>query len=316
MGVFSTGSKILSRFQGGSAHRRPPLEKYYGYLLAVLIGYALADLAILEFRPAMLPQEAPPARSRRQEGPVQLTRNDLESITVRNIFSDEGKIPPALTAKDQEGGGEGPAVPSQLPLKLMGTIVHINPEKSVASIEISTANKNASFIVGDTIENLARITKIERRRATFQNLNNNRLEYIEIPEDAMISFGLKNKEPQGGAGSEVQKRGENEFVVKRADLDRYTTDLSSILRQARMVPNIVPGGGGTVEGFRFVSIEPGSIFEKLGFRPGDVIKSVNGEPVNSPTKAMEMYQTLRSENSLALGVERDGAGQDFRYQIE
>ena len=83
-----------------------------------------------------------------------------------------------------------------------------------------------------------------------------------------------------------------------------------------MVPNIVPGSGGKIDGFRFVSIQPDSIFSKLGFKPGDIIKSVNDEEVTSPTQAMEMYQSLKSSDQLNLSVTRDGRDETFDYRIE
>jgi general secretion pathway protein C len=70
-----------------------------------------------------------------------------------------------------------------------------------------------------------------------------------------------------------------------------------------------------VAGFRFVSIQPGSIYEKLGFKPDDVIKAVNGEPVNSPTKAMELYQTLKTENKIEMTVERNGRDETMTYTV-
>jgi general secretion pathway protein C len=47
----------------------------------------------------------------------------------------------------------------------------------------------------------------------------------------------------------------------------------------------------------------------------DVIKAVNGEAVNSPTKAMELYNALRSENQISLVIERNGREETFRYNI-
>ncbi|MCB0357383.1 MAG: PDZ domain-containing protein, partial [Bdellovibrionales bacterium] len=102
----------------------------------------------------------------------------------------------------------------------------------------------------------------------------------------------------------------------RGDLDKYTSDLPSILKQARMVPNIIPGSGGKIDGFRFVSIQPDSIFAKLGFKPGDIIKGVNDEAVTSPTQAMEMYQSMKSSDRLNLNISRDGKDEVFDYTIE
>ena len=47
----------------------------------------------------------------------------------------------------------------------------------------------------------------------------------------------------------------------------------------------------------------------------DVIKSVNNEPVNSPTKAMELYNALKSEGKIRLSVERNGREETFNYNI-
>jgi general secretion pathway protein C len=138
------------------------------------------------------------------------------------------------------------------------------------------------------------------------------LEYVEIPKEGAMTFGVKEKPADDG---DVKKRGATDFSMNRADLNKYISNLGQILNQARMVPNVIPGTGGKIEGFRFVSIQPGSIFEKLGFQAMDVIKSVNGEPVDSPTKAMELYNALRTDNSIGIVVNRNGQDQNFSYTI-
>ncbi len=242
------------------------------------------------------------------------SEQQYSKIPERNIFNADGKIPDPITA---EGGGQGdfidaPPVASQLPLKLEGTLVHANPKKSVASIALKNKNEVQTFMVDYEIEGMARVTAIERRKVIFRNLNNQRLEYIDIPKDNAITFGVKDPKV---AGEEVKREGEFDFTMSRSDITKYTADLGSILQQARMVPNIVPGSGGRVDGFRFVAIQPGSIYEKLGFKPMDVIKSVNNEPVNSPTKAMELYNALKSEGKIRLTVERNGREEQFNYNI-
>jgi general secretion pathway protein C len=168
-------------------------------------------------------------------------------------------------------------------------------------------------MVGEEIESMARVTKIERRKIVFRNLNNQRLEYIEIPKNASVTFGMKA--PAAANAGEVQHDGQFTFTMRRSILSKYTSDMGAVLQQARMVPNIVPGSGGRVNGFRFVAIQPGSIYEKLGFKPMDVIKAVNGEAVNSPTKAMELYNALKSDNRISLTIERNGQDVPFTYNV-
>jgi general secretion pathway protein C len=304
-------------FKSSKGVARPPLEGMYIYLFTALLGYSAADLSVLYYRPQMLNTQAPPTAPVRKSSSKFVSRGSYAPITQRNIFSETGNIPPALSAqeKPKQNNLDAPAVLSSLPMKLLGTIVHVNPAKSVASVLLSNRNKAASFKKDDKIESMAKVLKVERRKLTFINLNNQIKEYIEIPEDLKISFA-KPAEKTPTKDTVVQKRGKFDFTVKRTDLDKYTSNLAKILRDARMVPNIPPGSGGAVQGFRFVSIKPDSIFNKLGFKVGDVIKSVEGEPVNSPTKAMELYNVLKKSDRVALGVEREGREEEFNYTVE
>jgi general secretion pathway protein C len=315
MAIFGRTSGVMNSFRGGDD--RPPFEGVYIYILLFLVGYIIADLSLLQVRSAMLPTEPPPAYSPVQHDVRVAARPEYNIVTDRNLFNADGMIPPALSAQEKGDLADetAPAVLSQLPLKLEGTIVHLNPNRSVATIIVQSKNETQAFMLEDEIEGLAKITRIERRKVTFRNLNNNRMEYIEIPADSAITMRLRGQET-AGADTGVMREGEFDFSVRREDLNKYTSDLASILNQARMVPNIVPGSGGRVEGFRFISIQQGSIYEKLGFKSNDVIKSVNGEPVNSPTKAMELYNALRTDSRIKLTVERDGREENFTYDVK
>lgn len=296
-----------------ASHRgaRPPFEAYYIYVLALLVGYWISDLTIVSLRPSMLPTKAPPALPSRGQQQRIAARNEYSAVTDRNIFSADGIIPPPLSAGDSGGQSEDMApVPSQLPLTLAGTIVHADPRKSIATVVLKNKNINKAYRVNDEIENMAKVTKVERTRLTFRNLNNSRLEYIEIISEGKINFGMNN-----APKAEIEARGDFDYAVKRDDIKKYTADLSGILNQARMIPNVMPGTGGQVQGFKFVSIQPGSVYEKLGFKVDDVIKAVNGEPVNSPTKAMELYQTLKSDSKIELTIERNGKDENFNYTV-
>lgn len=314
MGFLSGGTSIFSRLNTGPKNR-PPFEAFYIYILALLIGYWISDLGLLYVRPSLLPTQPPPMRPPRniRSGYTDIAK--YNPIRDRNIFNEDGKIAPKLTADGSEMPlSEVDPVPSQLPLKLEGTLVHANPKKSVATITLKTKNEARAFMAEQDIEGMARVVRIERRKVVFRNLNNNRLEYIDIPKDSAVTFGMKN--PLPSAGGDVQKADDFNYTMRRADIAKYTSDLGSILQQARMVPNIVPGSGGQVDGFRFVAIQPNSIYEKLGFKTMDVIKKVNGEPVNSPTKAMELYNALKSGTRISLTIERNGRDQDFNYNIQ
>lgn len=300
-----------------SKNQRPPFEKWYAYLLFVFVGYCVADLAILSFRDRMLPQSAPAARRQTVAVDSSVARFAYNNITARNIFAANGVIPDALVDKSKsiEAEKEQIPVPSQLPLTLIGTLVHSNPDKSIAAIEVKGKNQVISYSPKKEIEGIAEILRVERQKVIIRNLNSNRLEYIEMKKDGnKVAFGAGTRPTSGGSG-EVQKMGDNNFVIKRADLSKYTNDLSSILMQARAVPNRDPGTG-AINGFRLLDMQPGSIFEQLGMQRMDVIKSVDGTPVDSPAKAMELYNTLKNAPKLSLQIERNGKTETMTYNIQ
>lgn len=292
--------------------QKPPFEKWYSYILFVFVGYCIADLGILAYRDAMLPTSTPPARPKSAAFGSGVSRGVYNSISGRNIFSSSGIIPDALMDKTKGGPSqEAEPVPSQLPLNLIGTLVHSNPEKSIAAIEVRGKNQVISYTPGKEVQGLAQITRVERQKVVFRNLNSNRLEFIEMKKDGKVTFGGA----AAGAGKEVQKVGENNFVIKRADLLKYTSDLSSILMQARAVPVREPGSG-AINGFRILDMQAGSIYEQLGIQKMDVIRAVDGTPVDSPAKAMELYNTLKNAPKVTIQIERNGKTENLSYSIQ
>ncbi|MNJ98561.1 hypothetical protein D3C87_163280 [compost metagenome] len=294
--------------------QKPPLEKWYSYILFAFIGYCIADLGILAYRDLMLPNSTPSARPKAQALDTGVSRGAYNTVTTRNIFASSGIIPDALVDKTKAGPQkEDEPVLSQLPLTLIGTLVHSNPEKSIAAIEVRGKNQVISYTPGKEIEGMANIIKVERQKVIFRNLNSNRLEFIEMKKDgSKVAFGGAKT---GGGAKEVQKVGDNNFVIKRADLLKYTNDLSSILMQARAVPNREPGTG-AINGFRILDMQPGSIYEQLGIQRMDVIKAVDGNPVDSPAKAMELYNSLKNSPKVTIQVERNGKTETLSYSIQ
>ena len=84
--------------------------------------------------------------------------------------------------------------------------------------------------------------------------------------------------------------------------------------QARAVPNRDPNTG-EINGFRILDMQEGSIFSQLGLNRMDVLKGVNGEPVDSIQKAMELYNTMKNSGQVKLLIERGGKDQTNVYDV-
>lgn len=298
----SRGKKNLKILQ------RPPLEGAYIYVLSALLGLFAADLAILKVRPLMFPQGEPPARPVKRPEAGQI---DLSAVINRNIFSSDGVIPPPIT--------QGPSVdlqtpqPTSLPLQLMGTIVHLNPKKSVASIQVRGNPLADGYSPGKDIEGMAELVRVERLKAIFRNKSNGRLEFVEIKDEAKLSMGVRPTT----TGTDLIEQSGNDFAVNREDVNKFLdpAQLTEVVKQARCVDPVKNPRTGATEGFRCVYVQPGSLIEKLGIRAGDVIKKVNGEALNNPTKAVSLLTKLRNATSIEIVVDRDGTEESLRYSI-
>ena len=259
----------------------------------------------------MLPTHAPQTATSRNTQNQFVSLSKYRPTEKANLFSSEGIIPPALNA-DSSGPQEnfdGPAVKTNLNIELLGTIVHADERKSIATI--SNGQKGSSLRLNEEIEDLLEVAKIERKKVTFKNLNNGRMEYIEIPEDIKVSLGV-NK-PKRVAPIISNTSPDNLKVeISRGEVDKYTSDLFTTLKQARVVPH---RENGELQGFKFVSIRPNSIFQKLGMKVGDVLKGANGEKVTSPAQAMELYQSLKDSNNVQISVNRGGKDVTLDFNI-
>ncbi len=290
------------------------------YALLTFFAFSIADLTIIYFRDLMIPNQAPPKKNVPYTTPAFVDRSQFSEITSRNLFASNGVMPEAITARKESGEGQKDAdpIPSQLPITLIGTMVHSNPAKSIAAIEVKSKNLTGSYSPGAEIEGLAKVEKVERNTVFIRNSNTGALEYIELNKAGnKVMFGASRATTPVAsvASKEVLSTGNNTFQIKRSDLLKYTNDLSSVLMQARAVPNRDPNTG-EINGFRILDMQPGSIYEQLGLKPMDVLKGVNGEPIDSVQKAMEMYNTLKNGAQVNLQIERGGRNDTFKYDIK
>jgi general secretion pathway protein C len=115
--------------------------------------------------------------------------------------------------------------------------------------------------------------------------------------------------PPGGKLEGVRQVSENRYEIDRKVIDTTLGDLNRIATQARIVPSFK---NGVANGFKLFSIQPGSLYAAIGIENGDVIQRVNGYEMNSPEKALELYQKLKETGHVILDGER--GGQTFRKE--
>ena len=76
---------------------------------------------------------------------------------------------------------------------------------------------------------------------------------------------------------------------------------------ARPGLGFMPGYDANVLGVLVDMASDGGAAQKAGIRGGDVIKSINGEPIEDLTHYMEILEDLRVGQNIDVEIERDGA---------
>ena len=229
----------------------------------------------------------------------------VSSIVKRNIF-DSTQVNATPAAKPQ--AGEIPT--SSLNVQLMGTVVVLPEELSMAWIKDADKNEADGYQQGDKIQD-ALIKKIERQRVIVER--NGELELITF-DDGEKKSTKKRGGSKGGDQDEsgVEKTGRNKYTIDQAVLDEMLKNPEKLTTQIRASQK---KKNGDVIGYRLSGIRRKSVFYKLGIKNGDVVHSVNGRPLTSMKEAMDAYKTLQSSKNFTFELTRRRKRRTHEYEV-
>lgn len=231
---------------------------------------------------------------------------NLQTIQSAQLF---GVAPMAA------GGGNIENIPlSSLNLALTGLIAA--GDKGVALIRVE-GQPEAPFAIGDTIVGSAVLHAVHADRAII--MRNGVAESLLLEGAAQPLPGTPMPTPApptrgaittpGINPEDVFAQGPNTYAVSRDAVTNQMRNPQKMLSQALMVPNA--GGGFVVR-----EIQPGSVYEHLGLKVGDVIRSANGQPLNSMDDVVKLYRGSSNLSSVQLEVLRNGRVESLQYNLQ
>jgi len=200
-----------------------------------------------------------------------------------------------------------PAALDKIPVSSLNLVlngVFDSGSDSYALISVD-GGEQAPFAVGDQITNGVTLDSVYADRVII--VRDGKRESLLMYSDE--NSGGTSSVPPLPTASAAASSG-NSFDISRAQVERQLRN-PGIMARAR----IVPYGGG---GFMISSIPPNSLFTKAGLRRGDIIKSVNGEPLNNYSDAMQMMQSMGGINNvqqLDIEILRHGRPRHLHYNI-
>jgi len=202
-------------------------------------------------------------------------------------------------------------------LSIGGTIVADQWKESVALLKEGRGRSENVYVsrVGDEVIDGIKIGFVWRNLVIFNTPQGVRCIGEGVgegkPEPPEQRVADRGRPPvQGEDDFEIRQVGENQFVIRRQDLQKATGNLNALATQARIVP------AKKENGFRILNIRNGSLYQKIGIQNGDIVRSINGIEISSPDKALEAYSRLQSASNISIDIIRRGGNQTLEYTIE
>jgi len=113
------------------------------------------------------------------------------------------------------------------------------------------------------------------------------------------------------ARGEITDAGDHK-IVDRSLLKHYAGNMDDIYKNIGITE---VKDGNTLKGFKLTYVKRGSPFAKLGIRRGDIIKSINGQEINSYNAAFKVYKNIANAESLTLVIIRGTEEMELEYEI-
>jgi general secretion pathway protein C len=296
------------------AHARR-LRHTLGMLFAIWAVLALSQLiwALLPAGDSTLPADAgiinpvsAPAVSGGSD-PVNIAR-----LQGWHLFGEAGAPDPAVQVPEVEtvaarDGIEKGARETRLDLKLRGVVA--SSEDGLGYAVIEHKSRQDIYSVEDKLPLPGQVTlaKVMPRQVVLDN--GGTYELLELFEDSSLDSQLVLQPPPeappspGRSGSALATSpGGDASALARTYRERLYQNPQAL---ADVVSVSAVRENGELRGYRIAPGKQQDQFELLGFRPGDLITSVNGIELNDPANTIRLYQTMRSAGEAVFELQRD-----------
>ncbi len=269
------------------------LPSWVSLLLVVVIAWQLARI-IWMLIPAPAAGDPIPALANQLVAASQGDSSaDVQAIVAAHIFG--------LADADSDINAQLVVVDSNLSdtrltnLKLKGTIAATQAEMAVAIIADGN-NDEKVYVIGDSVTTAATLHAVYADRVVLNE--NGNLTNLKLPKDF----------PQGSTtvarrNTTTRTRATTSTQSIQAVVAQNVSKLADVIRPTPYFVN------GQQQGYRVYPGRDRQKFAALGLRPGDLIKDIDGQALNDPTQAMQIFQSLDSSDQVSVTVERNGQPQ-------
>jgi general secretion pathway protein C len=287
-------------------------------IVGISIAVTAASLGFSASRILSVRYFTPPAAAAGRSAAADAARTAaLPPEQWANIFAPDQKmeLPSKIAGSARRAEGA-----QKTKFVLLGTIASDSPAARRAILWAEGMKDPKMEREGAEVEPGVRLAQIERDYVTLsRGKEREKLEILpvgsrtrSIAPPAPPVTASSPSPPIAGGEIRVTKLGENLFALDEATVSQLTGNINQYMTNVRLIPYFE---GNRSAGYRVAAIRPGSAFEQLGFRGGDVIQQVNNVELSTPDKVYTIFQNLKDEKRVTVNILRQGQKSSIMYEI-
>lgn len=190
-------------------------------------------------------------------------------------------------------------------LRLKGVIAPYSGPRASA-IFATGAGKDITILVDHEVQPGVKLAEVKPEYVVVSRAGVRERIDLELPRSAARATAAGRT---AGFKLSVAKSSENSFSLSRKELDDALRDPNQLSYLGQIG---VPAGGGV----RMDAAPNGSLAQKLGLQPGDIIRKVNGQAVLSTGDLARLYQQFATTSLIQAEVQRGSATVQLSYAIQ
>jgi general secretion pathway protein C len=179
---------------------------------------------------------------------------------------------------------------------------------TAASAIFSTGSgKDIAVYVGREVQPGVKLAEVQPDYAIVTRSGKRERIDLDVARSSVASSSRAGR--VAGFKLNVARSGANNYSLSRKELDDALRDPNQLSYLGQI--GVPPGGG-----VRMEAAPAGSLAQKLGLQPGDVIKKVNGQSVASSGDLARLYQQFATLSLVQAEVQRGSATVQLSYAIQ
>ena len=270
------------------------LPPWISLILVVVIAWQLAKIVwMLIPGPAagdpVTPPSGTPAAAMQPDA-----SSDVQAIVTAHIFG-EASADDEPVVQPLEAETDNLADTRLTNLTLKGTVVSTPSEKAVAIIADGNKEEDV-YLIGAQVTSGAKLHAVYADRVVLNE--NGVLTNLKLPKEFPASA-----QPQARRSASAPSRATSATTSIQSVVAQNVSKLADVIRPTPYFVN------GQQQGYRVYPGRDREAFSKLGLRPGDLIKDIDGQSLTDPTQAMQVFEKLGDADQVSVTVERNGEPQ-------